>query len=202
MFIIGLTGNSGSGKGTVCKSFLKFGIPSIDADVIYRDLTSIGTVLNKELSENFGDDILNEDLSLNRKALAKIVFSDPSGDLLKKLNKITHTHIISETEKRIKDLEKNGVSAVIFDAPLLFESGFDKKCDVIITVSATNDDKISRIMQRDNIDHSKAVARINAQLNESFLIERSDYVINNVGDVADIDLQVKKIIKNIFKCEV
>ena len=202
MIIIGLCGNSGSGKGTVCKSFLRFGIPSIDADALYRELTASGADLNVTLSEYFGKEILNDDGSLNRSVLSKIVFSDETGELLKKLNRITHSRIIDETENRIKNFKINGERAVIFDAPLLFESGFDKKCDIIITVIANAEDKIKRIMQRDDIDFSRASARINSQLEEKYLVERSNYVIKNVGDVNDIDLQVEKIIKNIFNCEV
>ena len=198
MIIIGLCGNSGSGKGTVCKSFLRYGVPSIDADALYRELTAPGADLNVRLSNHFGMDILNDDGSLNRSSLSKIVFSDKSGESLKNLNRITHSRIIEETEKRIENFKLLGERAVIFDAPLLFESGFDKKCDFIITVIAKPEDKIKRIMQRDDIDFSTANARINSQLQEKYLIDRSDYVINNVGDVSDIDLQVNEIIKNIF----
>ena len=97
MTIIGLCGNSGSGKGTVCESFLNYGIPSIDADLVYRDLTVVNSSLTQELSDKFGSEILNTDLSLNRKALADIVFSDKSGGLLRQLNKITHSPITTFT---------------------------------------------------------------------------------------------------------
>lgn len=202
MTIIGLCGNSGSGKGTVCESFFNYGIPSIDADIVYRDLTVVNSTLTQELSDKFGSEILNTDLSLNRKALADIVFSDKSGGLLRQLNKITHSSIIAETERRIAEMEKNGITAVVFDAPLLFESEFDKKCDFIIAVTANKNDKIQRIMQRDGIDYKRADARISSQLSEEFLIEHSDYVIENTGSVDDLNSSVQKIIKNIFNCEV
>ena len=202
MIIIGLCGNSGSGKGTVCDSFLKHGIPSIDADLVYRDLTVVNSTLTQKLANKFGSVILNTDLSLNRKSLADIVFSDKTGELLKELNKITHSSIIAEAESRIADMEKNGFKAVIFDAPLLFESGFDKKCDFIIAVTADKNEKIARIMKRDGIDYQRADARIKSQLSEEFLTEHSDYVIENVGSINDVNSSVAKIIKNIFDCEV
>lgn len=202
MIIIGLCGNSGSGKGTVCQAFLKYGISSIDADRVYHDLTSESSSLNKSLAEHFGSEILNSDCSLNRKALSQIVFSDNSGELLKKLNLLTHSSVINEVERQIDELSKKGYKAVIFDAPLLFESGFDKKCDYIVAVTAKREDKIERIINRDNIDYDKAAKRIDAQLSEEFICERSDFVINNFGSVENIDGQVKTIINNIFKSEV
>ncbi len=202
MIIIGLCGNSGSGKGTVCNSFLKYGVPSIDTDLVYRELTVSGASLTNKLKDRFGPEILNSDLSLNRKALADIVFSDATGQLLNELNRITHSSIIAEAENRINELSKSGIRAVIFDAPLLFESGFDKKCSVIITVTAEKDDKIKRIIQRDGISYENAIKRLNSQLSEEFLVEHSDYVISNVGSIEQIDFQVEKIVKNILNCEV
>ena len=197
MIIIGLCGNSGSGKSTISKSFQKFGISSIDADLVYRDLTGADSNLNRLLSYHFGAKILNSDFSLNRKALSEIVFSDKTGDSLRLLNGITHSHIIAETERRISALEKSGAKAVVFDAPLLFESGFNKKCNVIIAATAEKETKIKRIMLRDKIDYSKACARIDSQIPEHILEERADYVICT-NDGADIDAQIQEIIKNII----
>lgn len=202
MIVIGLCGNSGSGKGTVGAYFSKHGIPSIDADLVYRDLIAPGSELVKRLSDNFGTEILNPDLSLNRSALSEKVFSDKSGMLLKKLNKITHSSIIAETERRIDLLSKSGGKAIVFDAPLLFESGFNEKCDFIIAVTADLETKIRRIMKRDSIDYAKARARIDSQLSEDFLRKNADFIIDNSVDNADIEDSVKKIIKNIINCEV
>ena len=201
MIIIGLCGNSGSGKGTVCKSFLKYGIPSVDADLVYRELTSSDSPLLNELAQKFGNEILNSDGSFNRKALANIVFSDKSGKLLSDLNKITHSRVIAEAEKRMDKFREEGKKAVIFDAPLLFESGFDKKCDILIAVTASKEEKIRRIIQRDGIDYETAEKRLNSQYSEEFLKSNADYVIDNIGDTSDIEFSVKKIINNIF-CEV
>ena len=201
MIIIGLCGNSGSGKSTVCEYFSKYGITSINADLVYRDLTTPGSELNKKISMHFGNDVLNEDLSLNRKVLAEIVFSDTTGENRLLLNKITHSAVIEETLSRIELLRAKGERAVIFDAPLLFESGFDKKCDVIIALTADREIKIERIMRRDNIDYEKASLRINAQIEEKFLVEHADYVIDTTDD-SDIEFRIKQITEIILKCEV
>ena len=202
MIVIGLCGNSGSGKSTVCHIFSKYGIPSIDADLVYRDLTVPDAELTKKLSERFGNEILSADGALNRKALSAVVFSDRSASLLKELNSITHSSIIAETKKRICNFSKKGNKAVIFDAPLLFESGFDKECNVIISVCAPREEKIKRIMQRDNISEETANKRLDSQLSEAFLTEHSDFVINSGEGHPDTDTQIRKIIKNIFNSEV
>lgn len=202
MIVIGLCGNSGSGKGTVCNIFKKYGISSIDADKVYHDLTAKpSSELNQKLAERFGREILNDDLSLNRKALSKIVFSDDSGKLLSALNAITHSAVIARTEQILDELSKRGERAAIFDAPLLFESGFNKKCDVIIAVTADSETKIDRITARDNISREAAIKRINAQLSEIFLQNNADYVINNVGGEEELEAQIKMIIKKLYKCE-
>ncbi len=202
MIVIGLCGNSGSGKSTVCKSFLNFGIQSIDADAVYRDLTKPNSELNLSLRSHFGPEILNEDFSLNRKNLSNIIFSDTTGSKRKLLNSITHSAIIDETLRRIEYHKTKGELAVIFDAPLLFESGFDKKCDIIIAVTADKDKKIERIMKRDSIDYSLASLRIASQLDESFLIKHANYVIDTTDGEGVIEARVREITENIFKCEV
>ena len=199
MKIIGLTGGSGSGKGEVCKAFLSFGVESIDTDKISRDVTKKDHdcgCLN-ELVENFSDNILNSDGELDRKKLAEIAFS--SKEKLAMLNKITHKHILNECSWIILEMESDGKKAAIIDAPVLFESGFDKKCDVIISVISDLEKRIERIIKRDNITKEQAETRIKNQKSDDFLIENSDYVIYNNSDRNNIDIQVSKIYKNIFR---
>ena len=197
MRIIGLCGGSGSGKGTVSHIFSRYNIPHIDTDLVYRELTIPGGGLLNKLILEFGDSILDEFGALNRRALATLVFSDATGALREKLNSITLTEIIRETEKRIEALSKSGYAAVIVDAPLLFESGFDKKCDVIIAVLADKEIRIDRIMKRDGIDKDSAVKRINSQTSDDFLIENSDFVIKNNGSVLDLEPEILVITNKI-----
>lgn len=197
MLIIGLCGGSGSGKGTVAELFLKHGIPSIDADAVYRELTARGAQLLNMLSDEFGADILSENGELDRKKLSSIVFSNP--EKLRLLNSITHSEIIKETERRIKKYESEGFSAVIFDAPLLFESGFDQKCDVIISVTAPIELRIERLVSRDGINAEAARKRISSQLSDGYLREHSDYVIENSGDIFELKEKTDKLVKIILK---
>ena len=191
MKIIGLTGGSGAGKGEVCKIFLSFGVESIDTDKISREVTRKDGDCLKELVESFSRDILNQEFELDRKKLADIAFSSKENHA--KLNKITHKYILSECEKIILDMKNAGKKAVIIDAPMLFESGFDKNCDIIISVIADFDKRIERIIKRDNITREQAEIRINNQKCDGFFIENSDYLIYNNNGYEDIYAQVSKI---------
>ena len=197
MIKIGVCGSSGSGKGFVCKLFSTFGYKWIDTDKVYRDLATPKSECVKRLNECFGDSILNSDGSLNRKALSKIVFEgEKAGEKLKKLNEITHYHISVETERIIKESEKNGYSGVLIDAPVLFESGFDRMCDVTVCVTAPFDLKLKRVIARDNITKEKALSRISTQLTDSQLREKCDYEIDN-SENADIEKQILDIIADL-----
>lgn len=199
MTIIGLCGGSGSGKGTVARFFEGYGIPNIDADAVYRDLTVPNSDLLKKLAITFGDGILDANGGLDRAKLSKIVF-DPNNKLAReKLNRITHEAVITETIVRIDNLKSQGYEFVIFDAPLLFESEFNKKCDVIISVVASKDLRIERIINRDKISKERAEARIASQLSDEFLIEQSDFTVYNNGSEQELMAQVASIANKILK---
>ena len=135
--IIGLCGGSGSGKGEVCSAFLKLGIPSIDTDLVYHELTSTMSDCLKEIRDAFGDSVISNG-ALDRRELSRIVFADGAENKRSLLNNIAHKHILAATRNIAADLFKKGYDHVIVDAPLLFESGFDKECDLIIGVIAPN----------------------------------------------------------------
>lgn len=200
MALIGLCGGSGSGKGTVAKIFSDYGIPSIDADAVYHGLTAKKTPCTVALAEEFGREILNSDGSLNRKALAKIVFSEEGGSKKREaLNRISHRFVLSKIGEILSEYEKSGFSAAIVDAPLLFESGLDKECDVIVSVIAEMEIRVSRIVARDGISESDARSRISAQLSDEYLKERSDFVITNSDGICELTKAVRSIAEKILK---
>ncbi len=132
--VLGICGRSGSGKGYVCKIFNQFGIPSIDTDSVYKSLvTGCGDAPSPclmEITDAFGESVLDEKGDLNKLALADIVFAPGNALRLKQLNAITHKHIKEKTLQTIVLLADAGNSAVLIDAPVLFESGFDRLCDL------------------------------------------------------------------------
>ncbi len=197
MKVIGLCGGSGSGKGVVSALFRTYGFFSIDTDDVYHELISHTSDLTIELTEAFGKEILSLG-KVDRKALSAIVFSgDNSSEKLELLNKITHKHILDEVRERLFRYKSEGARYVIVDAPLLFESGFDKECDIIISVIADKATRICRIMQRDDISYDAAERRLMSQIDDNWLSENSDFIIENNLDKAALAATVEKIYKQI-----
>ena len=201
MKIIGLTGGSGSGKGAVSKILADLNIPSVDTDLIYRELTANAGPCLSALSQAFGNEIIATDGSLHRKRLSELVFSGEGAEYrLKKLNEISHSFILAETERRLSILEDAGYDLAVVDAPVLFESGFDKRCDVIVAVVADRNIRIERIISRDGLTVDMSEKRIDAQLSDEELRSLCDYIIVNNTDLdalkSDVIDTVNKIKMN------
>ena len=198
MLVIGLCGSSGSGKGYVCDTFKKHGVEFIDTDKVYSTkIVKAGSDCLGELCMFFGKGILNEDGSLNKRALSTKVFEGANAsEHLKVLNRITHRYIRADVEKTVAEYRSKGVKAVIIDAPVLFESGFDDMCDATVCVTAPYEIKLERITERDGIPHQKAQARLKSQLPDERLIELCDYEIVNDGE-QDVEAQILSIIQKL-----
>ena len=196
MVKIGLCGSSGSGKGYVCEEFKRHGFVCIDTDRVYATkIVASGSDCLNELCMFFGKDILNSDGTLNKKVLSTKVFEgENASQHLKVLNNITHRYIRCDVERTVEECVASGVKAVVIDAPVLFESGFDNMCDITVCVTAPYDLKMKRIMERDGIPYHKAQARLQSQLTDDKLRELCDYEIVNDGTSA-IDVQIADFIK-------
>ena len=175
--MIGLTGQSGAGKTTVSRVFSQNGFAVIDADIISREVTEKGQPCLTELSEAFGSDIINPDGTLNRKRLGSIVFSDR--EKLRQLNGIIYPYIIYRIISRIDELSEEGRELILLDAPTLFEANADDLCDLIISVTADEGIRMSRIIARDGITPEAAKKRFESQYSEHFFVNHSDFVIIN-----------------------
>ena len=196
MTVIGLCGGSGSGKGLVCNIFNEFGIKSIDTDRLYHELISSESECTKELISCFGDGIASS-TGINRVRLREVAFSSKSNLTL--INKITHKHILEVARKRIDQYKRDGYKGVVIDAPLLFESGFDKECDLTVCVIADEELRINRIIKRDGISRNDAVKRINSQIPNDKLIKKCTYCIENNSTEEILRLQVAGLINLIFE---
>ena len=179
MKIIGLTGGSGTGKGTVAARMRELGAGWVDADAVYRDLCAANREMLAALNAAFGG-VTDETGALDRPKLAKIVFSDPAK--LAKLNEITIPYI------RAASLDAMQAQAdcpiVLYDAPTLFEGGVDDLCEKTIGVIADTETRVQRVMARDGISEEAARARILAQPDDGFYRARCDYILENNGDLA------------------
>jgi len=196
---IGLTGSIASGKSTVSKFLRELGAIVIDADKVAKEIVKPGTPALKEIVECFGKDVLNKAGSLNRKKLARIVFSDSAK--LKMLNEITHPRIVEKIKNTITCLEKKDKTRIIvIDAPLLIETGLDKLVDEVWVVYVTPKTQIERLLQREkDMTHEEALKRINSQMSTVEKIKYADRVIYNNGSISETKNQVKKLWKQINK---
>lgn len=179
MKIIGLTGGSGTGKGTVAARMRELGAGWVDADAVYRDLCAANREMLAALNAAFGG-VTDETGALDRPKLAKIVFSDP--EKLAKLNEITIPYIRAASLDAMQAQADRPV--VLYDAPTLFEAGADDLCEKTIGVLAGTETRVQRVMARDGISEEAARARILAQPDDGFYRARCDYIIENNGDLA------------------
>ena len=191
--VIGITGGIASGKSTVVEFLSNNKYSIIDADKIARQVVEVGTVGLKQIEKTFGKSIINEDSTLNRRALRNIVFNDEIE--LVKLNEITHPLIKEEMEKRIQYFKKCDNGKVVFlDCPLLFEMELQYLTDEVWLVSTTLKNQIDRIVKRDNVENLEASKIISYQMPLNEKIEKSDIVIENNKTEKELLEKIEKIL--------
>ncbi len=183
MRIIGVTGGTGGGKTTVTKILKEQGAHIVDADVVARKVVAPGYSALREIEREWN---VVENGVLDRKALAKIVFSNEAE--LHKLNGIVHKYVIEEIKSQLADCKKE---IFVIDAIALFESGLADLCDVTVAVIADRDVRCKRIMARDGLTKDEALMRINAQKSDDFYINGADVVIYN-NDNDEIEQIIKR----------
>lgn len=177
MEIIGITGQTGAGKSTVCRALTARGAYHIDADAVAKSLYTKGAPILSELQNAFGSQILTTGGELDRPALAAAAFRDSA--CTARLNRIVHPAVTEKIRAMIDEQHKKGVKCVLIDAIALFESGESALCDRTVGVIAPESVRLARITARDGISEADALLRIRAQQDESFYITRCDDVIRN-----------------------
>ncbi|MCM1059398.1 MAG: dephospho-CoA kinase [Eubacterium sp.] len=193
--VIGLTGQSGAGKTTVCKVFDEKGFAVINADKIARAVMEKGSPCLAEAAECFGNGILREDGSLDRQELADIVFSDR--EKLNQLNAISYPYITSEILKMINKYGDENKKYVLLDAPTLFESRADDFCDLIISVTAPEKLRAERIAERDGLNAEQIRDRFSSQHTEEFFINHSDFIIKNNRSVGELIEKAEEVAEKV-----
>ena len=196
--VVGLTGQTGAGKTTISKIFSENGFTIRDADKVARKVVETGSNCLYEIEELFGREILNDDETLDRKALAAIVFTDKAK--LETLNTIMHPYITKEILSMIKENSNNGVRLILLDAPTLFESHADDFCEIIISVRADENVREQRIIARDGITHEQARQRMDSQYSDEFFMSHSDYIIRNDGDIETVTKISREVSDKIKDC--
>ncbi len=186
--IVGLTGGIASGKSTVSSMFRDLGVLVIDADVVARDVVRPGSDALRDIEEEFGPSVILPTGELDRDALGKIIFSDPSARA--KLNGFTHPRIAMEMMRRAAEAGAEGHAFVIYDAALIVENGLHHALGGLIVVAASPATQLARIQARDGLSAEDAQKRLDAQLPLSKKIEVADWVIHNDGTLDETRSQV------------
>jgi dephospho-CoA kinase len=189
MLKVGITGGIGSGKTTVCQIFEKLGVPIYYADTRARELMEDDKQLRESIQEVFGKEVYS-DGKLNRKLLAEIVFGDEQK--LLHLNGLVHPVVFRDNQSWNEVLAKKNYPYTLKEAALLVESGSYLTLDKLIVVSAPEEDRIKRVMARDEATRDQVLARIRAQMPEEQKVKYADYVIYN-DLIMDLVPQVTKI---------
>ena len=186
MKVIGLTGGIGSGKSTVSRRLIEKGYQIFDADLISHQIVEPGMPALEQIRETFGEAFLDEEGRLRRKAMAAHITADPAERA--RLNAIMHTSIVGAIEEGIKQARKDAAAAgeeentiVFIDAPLLFEAGLDRLCDEVWLVTAPEEVRIRRVMERDGISEELVRGYMASQMPEEEKRARSQRLLDNGG---------------------
>jgi dephospho-CoA kinase len=177
MILVGLTGGVATGKTTVARVLKQCGAVIIDADELAREAVKPGKPAWREIIHRFGKGILNRDQTINRQALGAMVFHDRSQ--LRLLERIIHPRVAREQARLTKQAAKKDPKAVvIYDVPLLFEAGIDKRVDKIIVVTADRQTQIARLKTRNGLTQAEALRRIKSQMPLPMKRRLADYVVD------------------------
>ncbi|WP_285842848.1 dephospho-CoA kinase [Rummeliibacillus stabekisii] len=191
--IIGLTGSIASGKSTVAKMLEEVGLPIVDADLVARIVVEPGTPTLEKISEVFGKEVLLENGELNREKLGEIIFHNPAKRV--ELNSIMHPAIRQEMLRQRDELTEAGEPHIVMDIPLLFESHLQHFVEKILVVSVTEENQLTRLMERNHLSKEEALARIATQLPLSEKEKGADAVIYNNRDLENTCTQLLAILK-------
>lgn len=195
MLTIGLTGGIGSGKTSVTEQFIKLGTPVIDTDVIARELVDSNKSVQNEIIATFGNSIVSDDGSIDRKKLANVVFNEIAEKT--KLEKILHPIIKLEVKAQLQTYTSHNTASqyVIIVVPLLFETDFRNMTDRILVITTDEKTRIERIMQRDNRDIDEIRSIIASQVTDDIRINEADDILVNNDKIEDLDAQVLELHK-------
>lgn len=190
--IVGLTGGIGSGKTAVSSQLKKMGIKVVDADQVSRDLVEAGSPALKKIVQHFGDSILLSNGSLDRAALRKLIFAQPSQKQW--LENLLHPLVAATTDKKLATFSS---PYVVLESPLLLETSQHKKTDFVVVVDAPENLQLERATKRDNNSQAQIKAIMNAQMPRAMRIQKADWVLENHEGINDLHKKVRQLHKHL-----
>ncbi len=198
MILVGLTGGVATGKSTVARMFERCGAHIIDADLLARQVVEPGKPAWRAIVKAFGPQILNADRTLNRAALGEIVFRNKVK--LRRLERLIHPPVARKQERLAKTFARTHPQAVIvYEVPLLFEAGVDRRVDRIVVVAANREIQIARLKRRNGFTRTEALRRIKSQLPIEQKAAAADYLLDGRTPRPRLAVQVKRLYRELRK---
>lgn len=185
-FVLGVTGSIATGKSTVVDVFKAHQIPVVDGDVVARKIVEPGQPALRAVVEYFGQQILQEDGTLDRQKLGEIVFNEPKERL--KLDTILDPYLRGAI---IGDIKSHDEPLVIADIPLMFEKGYEDAMDQVAVVYVPREIQLERLMSRDGLDEETAMKKIQSQMSIEAKAHKADIIFNNMGTKEETRQQVE-----------
>ena len=188
--ILAVTGNITSGKSTAARMFHEKGCALVDADKVAHELYVALPSLVRQISQEFGTDVLHPDGSLNRKRLGARVFGDPAA--LAALDRLVHPHLLVALRERVFSALRV-MNRVVLDAALIVEWGAQREADALILVTAPEPLRLARLMERDGLSRDEGEKRLHSQMPEEQKRAFAGYEIINTGSLEDLQRQVDEV---------
>jgi dephospho-CoA kinase len=193
--VIGLTGGMGSGKSTVSQIMAELGAVVIDADKVGHEAYQANTKTWQDVVAAFGNQVVAQDGSIDRKKLGAIVFGNQ--EQLERLNRIVHPRMFEMMKERIEQYQRQRIKVVVLDAAILFEANWTPLVDEVWVVIASEPVVISRAVTRTGLPEEQIRYRLRSQISNEERIKRADRVIRNDGSVEDLRAKVKELWKQL-----
>lgn len=192
MILVGLTGGVATGKSTVAKMFERCGAYTIDADLLAHAVVQPGKPAWRAIVAAFGKTLLNPDHTVNRHALGAIVFRNPSK--LRRLEQIIHPRVAREQARLTRQaVHQDPKAVVIYDVPLLFEAGIDRRVRKTVVVTADRETQITRLKKRNGFTRADAIRRIRCQMPLQEKAAAADYVLDGTSSRSRLQTHVKRL---------
>jgi len=195
-YVIGLTGNIGTGKSTVARMLAKLGAQVIDADCIAHELMAPGTSIWQAVVEEFGPEMVGENGAIDRARLGDMVFSDPQA--LARLEAILHPAVIQEVNRRIRDSDAR---VVVVEAIKLIEAGMHRRYDALWVVTCQPEQQVVRLATQRRMSEEEIKQRLAAQSPQAEKVALADVVIDNSGTLAETKAQVERAWRAVDLCQ-
>jgi dephospho-CoA kinase len=194
---VALTGGIATGKSVVRGEFERLGVPTIEADVLAREVVAPGTPALSAIIARFGTEVLDESHALDRRKLGTIVFADEQAR--RDLEQIVHPAVRAAIDTWLNSVDRQGHNAAVAVIPLLYETGRERDFDVVITTACSAEEQLRRVMARDSLSEVHARQRIAAQLSTEEKVRRADFAIWTDGSYDNTRRQVVEVLEQLAR---